>query len=566
MRGFMIAVALVVAVVSARAQESIPLETMTAIKDATVMITTTVEGDADKSASGSGFLIRVEGKTAFFVTNNHVIDPGETRDGAKTKLRVILRSGTKQERSAAAEVVAASAERDLAILKTSTLADLPQPIDIDQIPELVETMQVYMFGFPFGKALAMGRGSPSVVIGRGMVSSVRRDDKGEAYSVLIDGALNPGNSGGPVVDVKGRLVGIAVATIRGANIGIAIAPAELNAMLLGKPDAINFALLAKHGESVDLAVDAPLFDPLNRINKLEFLYVMGNQSVSREGKTIKPLAGASKVALKVSDRRGSATIAVKPAANGNIDLTYQIAYGDGKRGLLYTKPIRYVLAPTLAAKSAHGSKKGAKTNLQGDVIDPDGDCEIRIEDGAIAIEVPGTHHDLNASIGKFNAPRVLREVNGDFEARVKVTGDFQPEEPTTRDGAFPYHGAGLVVWVDQDRHCRVERGAVFRNGQIGAFLLFERREAGDRTVNENGALSKGDVYLKITRKGSRVTAASSKDGVVWTRSRPVVVDWPARVKVGLEAVNSAFSPLSVRFEEFSLDEQGRSSKSTLKRR
>ena len=57
------------------------------------------------------------------------------------------------------------------------------------------------------------------------MSSLRNDSDGELSVVQIDGNLNPGNSGGPIVDTKGRLVGVAVATIRdGQGIGLVIPP------------------------------------------------------------------------------------------------------------------------------------------------------------------------------------------------------------------------------------------------------------------------------------------------------------------------------------------------------
>ena len=49
--------------------------------------------------------------------------------------------------------------------------------------------------------------------------------------VQIDGALNPGNSGGPVVTVRGELVGIATASIRAYRIGMVLPHQELGRML-----------------------------------------------------------------------------------------------------------------------------------------------------------------------------------------------------------------------------------------------------------------------------------------------------------------------------------------------
>ena len=57
----------------------------------------------------------------------------------------------------------------------------------------------------------------------------------------------------------------------------------------------------------------------------------------------------------------------------------------------------------------------------GTAIDPDGDCQITAEGSAVTMTIPATLHDLNADIDKYNAPRILRDVQGDFEIQVKVS-------------------------------------------------------------------------------------------------------------------------------------------------
>src|ERR1700686_3200891 len=96
-------------------------------------------------------------------------------------------------------------------------------------------MPVFVFGFPFGKILATNKRNPAITVGKGSVSSIRLDEKDELALVQIDGALNPGKSGGPVVDAPGRLVGIAVATIKDSSgIGLAIPARQLKRLLDNK--------------------------------------------------------------------------------------------------------------------------------------------------------------------------------------------------------------------------------------------------------------------------------------------------------------------------------------------
>jgi S1-C subfamily serine protease len=226
------------------AATTLPARVLQDVKDATVF----VKVDAgDVAGSGSGFVIRVDGAEGYVVTNHHVIappqddDPGggfrrppvprRPRTPARPTITAVFRSGTPQERSAPASVLVDDAARDLAVLRVVGVPGLPPPIVLIRNPQLVETMPVFVFGFPFGDALGVGNANPAVTVGKGSVSSIRLGAGGEVARIQIDGDLNPGNSGGPVVDGQGRLVGVAVAKVRNTQIGLAIPPGELITLL-----------------------------------------------------------------------------------------------------------------------------------------------------------------------------------------------------------------------------------------------------------------------------------------------------------------------------------------------
>jgi S1-C subfamily serine protease/regulation of enolase protein 1 (concanavalin A-like superfamily) len=528
------------------ADEGLPARILDAVKDATVLITTKVETDQETgTTSGSGFLIRVDGPTGYVVTNHHVIRMAQPGDAGP---RVTFRVGTKAERTVPAEIVASVPDPDLAVLRVAGVPDLPQPIDISQPAELTETRPVFVFGFPFGRGLVPERGNLSVVVSRGSISSVRRTADGEATAVLIDGALNPGNSGGPVVDVRGHLAGIAVAVVRGAHIGVAIAPAELRTMLAGRPDGLSVAPRTASSERLELSAAVPVFDPLDQIRAVTVLYVPG-QTVDlealQEGKVWKPMPGARKTELKhTAGRFEGSLILPPPRAEGGVDLTYQIAFVNERGNNQYLRPGHYLFAgdPT----------QRAGIIPWGDWVDTDNDSAVRLERGGIRFDVPGSYHDLNGGVGKTNAPRVVQEVDGDFVAQVRVMGEFRPDEPSTRQGGLPYNGAGMVVWLDADHFIRAERGAVLRDGNVGASFAFENHEQARVVARHNGFLEAGDVYLKLERRGARLSAFYGTDGMAWAETEPMNIAWPARLKLGLHAINSSFSPLSVRFEEFTV--------------
>src|SRR5262249_46368317 len=85
----------------------------------------------------------------------------------------------------------------------------------------------------------------------------------------------------------------------------------------------------------------------------------------------------------------------------------------------------------------------------GPPIDPDRACQFTFGEGSVTIEVPAGARALLHPMFKdqLKAPRILRSVTGDFEARVRVRGDFQLSPPHPRGGVEAT--AGLLV-VDND--------------------------------------------------------------------------------------------------------------------
>src|SRR4051812_29851138 len=77
--------------------------------------------------------------------------------------------------------------------------------------------------------------------------------------------------------------------------------------------------------------------------------------------------------------------------------------------------------------------------------DPDKDCKFRREKSGLTITVPGKDHDLSAERKMMNSPRLLRDVEGDFIATVRVGGDFTPSLNSTTPQRVPFVGAGLVL-------------------------------------------------------------------------------------------------------------------------
>jgi len=161
---------------------------------------------------GSGFIIDPEG---YIVTNNHVITG---RDGQTVvdKITVILNDDRRFE----ARVVGRDPATDLALLKIDA-KNLPYVQWGDSTSTRVGDW-VIAIGNPFGLG---------VTVTAGIVSALHREIGVGQYDRLIqtDASINRGNSGGPMFDTDGKVIGIATAILSptGGNIGIGFAiPAD----------------------------------------------------------------------------------------------------------------------------------------------------------------------------------------------------------------------------------------------------------------------------------------------------------------------------------------------------
>ena len=155
-------------------------------------------------AVGSGVIVDAE--NGYLLTNQHVIDEAE-------RITVAL----SDRREFEAEVVGADPETDVALLKIE--ADALTALPLGNSDELEIGDYVVAIGNPFG----LGQ-----TITAGIVSAVGRSGLSlESYEDFIqtDAAINVGNSGGALINLKGELIGIntAIFSGRGGNIGIGFA-------------------------------------------------------------------------------------------------------------------------------------------------------------------------------------------------------------------------------------------------------------------------------------------------------------------------------------------------------
>lgn len=153
------------------------------------------QGELQDSGVGSGVVISEEG---VILTNLHVVQ------GAK-RIQVTFADGVESE----AVVIGVQPENDLAVIKAKRLPDDLQPATLGSSQNLQPGDEVVAVGFPFGIGPSVSAGVVS-----GLNRSFGSEDKTMMRGLIqADAAANPGNSGGPLINMAGEVVGIVTAIL-----------------------------------------------------------------------------------------------------------------------------------------------------------------------------------------------------------------------------------------------------------------------------------------------------------------------------------------------------------------
>jgi hypothetical protein len=243
--------------VPAAADDPLPRETVARRAKASTALV-----DA-KPSYGSAFCVHSSG---LFITNEHVVrQKGDT-------VTLVLNAGLKSQQLLKAKVLRRDMAADLALLKVDG-DEKVEPLELGSDAELAELTELIACGFPFGVALGRQGEYPTVSVNVGSLTSLRRDKTGELHRIQLDAALNPGNSGGPVLDRTGKVVGMVVSGIRGSGVNQAIPVSHLK-RFLARPEVfltLPAVTAANRHDAFDFTARTVSLIPTKDVPELELI-------------------------------------------------------------------------------------------------------------------------------------------------------------------------------------------------------------------------------------------------------------------------------------------------------
>jgi hypothetical protein len=314
-----------------------------------------------------------------------------------------------------------------------------------------------------------------------------------------------------------------------------------------------------------------MIDPLNHVQYVQLLIApAAPKAAAPDGDGNWPaLTGAQSVDLNRVGPIARATFPLEFPLTRGRRLMVQAVYRLDTGKMINGMPVPFVLnagSNTLARDQGDkpaGSLPVASFAALGSLVDalgqPAKDCKVQKEGSSLTIEVPAGVRVLSTQLDVHTAPLMLTDVDGDFIAQVKVTGNMIPgtSPPKFRGrDVLPntYQGAGLLLVQDSRNYIRVERSVSAERGKpaLKTRALIEIVKGGRVISVLYPRIPDGDLYMRIQRIGGAVTCFFGPNGKVWFSHEKLAIAVPPKVKVGLIASNMSKVPLNAQFEQFIL--------------
>lgn len=335
--------------------ETLPTALMNRVKQSTVYIETEAE---QGGGSGTGFFAFERG---LVITNAHVIDMLEEGKKEPKNVRVYMNHGAKNQKDYKVVIVKVDHKHDLALLRlpNAYMDEYPEPMQLASSLTTHETQKVYSLGFPFGNSAGK-----EVTVTPLSVTSHRFEEGRIRLVQFGGGSLNPGNSGGPIVDTTGRVIAVAVSIYTGRNgenqitntgISMGVPADEVSALFFGRADRLELFPPVRKGDSLHLPVVFRLSEFSNRNASPKVKVVTGDEKTPPESSS----AGEEPFSLKTGDSKQQyvGSLVLPDLQNGKVYwLQPQLTLGKDKVNWL--DPLSYTPGKILDDKELPASTAG----------------------------------------------------------------------------------------------------------------------------------------------------------------------------------------------------------------
>jgi len=319
---------------------------------------------------GSGFIMSREG---YILTNNHVVEDAD-------QIKVKLADGKEYD----GKVVGRDPKTDLALIKIQGAPDL-HPLNLGNSEDLKVGSWVVAIGSPFGLEQTVTAG---IVSAKGrVIGSGPYDD-----FIQTDASFNPGNSGGPLINMKGEVVGI------------------------------NTAIVAS-GQGIGFAI------PINMAKEIAAqLQEKGHVIRGWLGVSIQEVTPALAKSFNLKEKKGALVAQVfsgSPAEKAGIEQGDVITEFDGKE----VKDSKEL--PRIVASAPVGKAVTVKLSRDGKVLDR----QVKVgemEEKAEVVKAPSSHKPLGITVQNIT-PEIAKGLGLKKDTGVVVTG-VEPGSPAANAG------------------------------------------------------------------------------------------------------------------------------------
>lgn len=395
---------------------------------------------------GSGFIISADG---YIVTNNHVVAPGN-RNATVESITVIMPDRTEY----AATLVGRDAASDIAVLKIKANKPLPFVEFGDSTSARVGDW-VIAIGNPFG----LGG-----TVTTGIVSAIHRNTgQGGAYDRFLqtDASINRGNSGGPMFDLNGNVIGInnAIISPTGGNVGIGFAiPSEV---------AVPIVNTLRKGEKIERGYLGVQISPLTE-DLADSLGLPKNRGEFVQ--TVVPNEGAAKAGIQAGD--------VITKVNGKeVTPDQTLSYLVANLPVGTKVPIELMRGGKTIKVNATLGERPSEEELATGNFDPDAEDQLGTEEDGASAEA--TAEALGLSVVELT-PAIARQIGVSSTQTGVVVSTVDPSSDAAQKGI---RRGFLIISVNRrpvNNPAELDKAiAAVKGSDRGAVLLQVQRGARD---------------------------------------------------------------------------------------